>query len=52
VEFSRWCLQVPVGPVGEDVRAALVDLDGGARGFYARPAGEGRVERGARLYRT
>lgn len=52
VEFSRWCLQVPPGPVGDDVRAALVDLDGGARGFYARPAGTGRVERGARVFMT
>ena len=52
VEFSRWCLQVPVGPVGGDVRAALVDLDGGTRGFYVRPDGEGRVEQGARVFMT
>jgi hypothetical protein len=52
VEFSRWCLRQPPGPVGDDVRAALVDLDGGSRGFYARPEGRGRVARGARLYLT
>jgi len=51
VEFSRFCLRLPVGPVGPDVKQALVDLDGGARGFYARPAGTGRVEAGARLWR-
>ena len=51
VEFSRFCLQVPVGPVGPDVSQALVDLDGGARGFYAEVRGTGRVERGARLLR-
>jgi len=51
VEFSRFCLRVPVGPVGPDVRQALVDLDGGARGFCAPVRGTGRVERGARLLR-
>ena len=51
VEFSRFCLGVPVGPVGPDVSQALVDLDGGARGFYAQVRGTGRVERGARLLR-
>ena len=51
VEFSRFCLRLPPGPVGPDVRQALVDLDGGARGFYAQVRGTGRVERGARLLR-
>ena len=51
VEFSRFCLGLPPGPVGPDVRQALVDLDGGARGYYARVDGTGRVERGARLLR-
>jgi hypothetical protein len=51
VEFSRFCLRLPPGPVGDDVRQALVDLDGGARGFYAAVRGTGRVERGARLMR-
>ena len=50
VEFSRFCLQVPVGPVGDDVRAALVDLDGGTRGYYASARGSGTVTVGARLW--
>jgi hypothetical protein len=49
VEFSRFCLGIPPGPVGDDVTQALVDLDGGARGYYARVTGEGRVTLGARL---
>ncbi len=52
VEFSRFCLRLSLGPVGPDVSQALVDLDGGARGFYARVRGTGRVERGARLLRA
>ena len=52
VEFSRFCLQLPVGPVGADVRRALDDLDGGSRGFYVSTRGTGRVERGARLLRA
>jgi hypothetical protein len=51
VEFSRFCLQLPLGPVGPDVSQALLDLDGGARGFYAEVRDTGRVERGARLLR-
>ena len=51
VEFSRFCLGLPVGPVGPDVEQALGDLDGGARGFYVRVTGTGRVEAGARLLR-
>ena len=51
VEFSRFCLRLPVGPVGPDVTQALVDLDGGVRGFYVRAAGTARVEVGARLWR-
>ncbi|MCW2544504.1 MAG: hypothetical protein JWM40_2056 [Frankiales bacterium] len=49
VEFSRFCLGLDPGPVGDDVKQALVDLDGGARGYYARVTGEGRVTLGARL---
>jgi hypothetical protein len=52
VEFSRFCLGLPVGPVEDDVRQALVDLDGGARGFYARVVGSGVVSLGARLWRA
>ena len=51
VEFSRFCPRLPVGPVGPDVTQALVDLDGGVRGFYVRAAGTARVEVGARLWR-
>lgn len=51
VEFSRFCLQLPIGAVGPEVSQALLDLDGGARGFYVRAVGTGRVERGARLLR-
>lgn len=50
VEFSRFCLQLPVGPVGEDVREALKDLDGGVRGYYASARGSGTVTVGARLW--
>ena len=52
VEFSRFCLGLPPGPVGPELLAALDHLDGGARGFYARPDGAGRVERGARVLLT
>jgi hypothetical protein len=52
VEFSRFCLGLPVGPVGPDVEQALVDLDGGARGFYVSAQGTARVEAGARLWRA
>ena len=51
VEFGRFCLGLPPGPVGPEVRQALDDLDGGARGFCARVDGTGRVERGVRLLR-
>jgi hypothetical protein len=49
VEFSRFCLGLPVGPVGADVEQALVDLGGGVRGHYARAVGTGVVRVGARL---
>jgi hypothetical protein len=52
VEFSRFCLGLPLGPVGPDVEQALVDLDGGARGFYASAQGTARIEAGARLWRA
>lgn len=52
VEFSRFCLGLPPGPVGPDVAQALDDLDGGARGFYVQVRGTGRIERGVRLLRA
>ena len=51
VEFSRFCLGLPLGTVGPEVEQALVDLDGGARGFYAQAQGTARIEVGARLWR-
>jgi hypothetical protein len=49
VEFSRFCLGIDPGPVGDDVKRALIDLDEGARGYYAHVTGEGRVTLGARV---
>jgi hypothetical protein len=51
VEFTRFCLQRPLGPVDAELTAALEELDGGARGFYVAVEGSGRVEAGARLLR-
>jgi hypothetical protein len=52
VEFSRFCLQIPVGPVGDDVRRALEDLADGVRGHYASARGTGTVRCGHRLWRA
>lgn len=52
VEFSRFCLGRGLEAVEDDVRKALLDLDGGARGFYASTDGAGTVTVGARLWRT
>jgi hypothetical protein len=52
IEFSRWCLRRPVGPVDEQVQATMDALGDGARGYYARPLGEGRVQTAARLFRS
>lgn len=52
VEFSRFALGRDVGPVDDELLAALDDLGGGARGFYLRARGTGRVEVGARLLRA
>lgn len=52
VEFSRFCLRLPLGPVGDAVQQALQDLDDGARGWYATTRGEGTVRVGARLWRA
>lgn len=50
VEFARFCLRLPLGPVGEDVTRALEDLSGGVRGSYASARGTGTVRPGARLW--
>jgi hypothetical protein len=49
IEFARWCLRRPVGPVDDEVQATMQLLDDGARGYYAVPQGSGRIETGARL---
>jgi len=51
VEFSRFALGRGAGDVGPEVRAALVDLDAGARGFYLRTEGAATIRSGARLLR-
>jgi hypothetical protein len=50
VEFSRFCLRLPVGPVGAEVTQALEDLDHGVRGYYASARGTGTVRVGGRLH--
>ena len=52
VEFARFCLALPVGPVGADVTQALADLDHGVRGWYASARGTGTVRVGARIWRA
>ena len=52
VEFTRDALQRSVGDTGPEVREALADLDGGARGYYLATDGTARVTAGARLLRT
>ena len=52
VEFSRFCLGLPLGALGPELEQALTDLDGGTRGFLARVRGTGRVQCGARLLRA
>jgi hypothetical protein len=51
VEFSRFVLGRGLGDTGPEVLAAMADLDGGARGFYLRTEGSGRVRAGHRLLR-
>ncbi len=47
VEFSRFCLGAPASPVvDDDVRKALTDLDGGARGYRAVATAVGQVSLG------
>jgi hypothetical protein len=44
VEFSRFCLgQEPSALVDDEVKQALIDLDGGARGYKGVAAGSGVV---------
>lgn len=52
VEFTQHVLRRPVGDVGPEVRAALEELDGGARGFYLRLTGTGTLRPGHRLLRA
>lgn len=50
VEFTRFCLGLaPDSPVDDELRQALADLGGGARGYRARAAGPGTVRLGDRL---
>ena len=51
VEFSRYVLQRGLGDTGPEVLAAMEQLGGGARGFYLRTDGSGRVRAGHRLLR-
>lgn len=47
VEFSRFCLVQEVSPVVDDaVKQALIDLDGGARGYRSIAADEGTISLG------
>lgn len=47
VEFSRFCLrQEPSPVVGDDVRDAMVLLDGGARGYRSAADGEATISLG------
>lgn len=47
VEFSRFCLLQPVSPlVDEAVQQALIDLDGGARGYRSIATSEGTISIG------
>ena len=52
VEFSRFVLGRGSGDTGAEVRAALDDLGGGARGFYLQTAGYSRITAGCRLLRA
>lgn len=52
VEFSRFALDRGVGPVDDELLAALAALGDGARGWYAGTTGTGRVRVGARLWRA
>ena len=51
VEFSRFVLGRGVGDTGPEVLATMAALGDGARGFYLRTTGTGRVRAGHRLLR-
>jgi hypothetical protein len=51
VEFSRFVLGRGLGDNGPEVLAAMAALGDGARGFYLRTSGTGRVRAGARVLR-
>lgn len=51
VEFCRFALGIPPGPVEDDVKQALVELDAGTRGFYLTPRASGTLRVGDRLVR-
>lgn len=51
VEFSRFVTRRTPPDVGPEVMAAMDALDGGARGYYLRTTGTGRVRTGATLHR-
>jgi hypothetical protein len=52
VEFSRFVSGRGAGDVGAEVLATMAALADGARGYYLRTEGTGRVRRGATLARA
>jgi hypothetical protein len=51
VEFARFCLgEEPSTTVSDDVRRAMLELRGGARGFLGAPRATGRVRAGSRVW--
>lgn len=52
LEFSRFVVGRGAGDVGPEVMAALDALEDGARGYYLRTAGTGKVRAGALLLRS
>jgi hypothetical protein len=51
VEFSRFLLGRGLGDVGPEVMDTMAALADGARGYYLRTTGTGRIAAGARLLR-
>jgi hypothetical protein len=52
IEFARWALGRGVGPIDEEVQAAMSALGNGRRGFYLRSADTGTIAPGASLRGT